>query len=384
MHARTADGGRGPGGSDEATHGPGGVGSGRHAQRQRGGGHHGRVAWHGTGRRGHGARHHRGNGRVHPLDDDTAGSRGRDRGARRLRHHRGPGLDVDHDGRSAASALRVGAAAVDPHLGPDDVNRVVDHHDRAPPTAARDAEVPEDWPADQPIPPMPEGCQEPHLEDNGVLELRRRLAVATDEERADRIRRLQERRGSASPAAALPRPPGTATSSTARGGLNTNAPAPSAAPPATPRRRRRHAAPAGRVLAAGLSASAFLGGVAVLGTHPKTSSGASGAGAADAVSDRAGLHRPAPNAPAGSPDRRRRAGGAPPRLRRLERQPSVGLRRAGAERGEQRAHRTVHPLDRERRGLPHRRPHPRRRHRRRLPTTAPPPPPAPSCSGSTC
>jgi hypothetical protein len=31
-----------------------------------------------------------------------------------------------------------------------------------------DAEIPEDWPADRPIPPMPEDCDEPHLEDNGV------------------------------------------------------------------------------------------------------------------------------------------------------------------------------------------------------------------------
>lgn len=29
-------------------------------------------------------------------------------------------------------------------------------------------EIPEDWPADKPIPPMPANCLEPHLEDNGV------------------------------------------------------------------------------------------------------------------------------------------------------------------------------------------------------------------------
>lgn len=28
--------------------------------------------------------------------------------------------------------------------------------------------VPEDWPADKPIPPMPANCREPHLEDDGV------------------------------------------------------------------------------------------------------------------------------------------------------------------------------------------------------------------------
>jgi hypothetical protein len=28
--------------------------------------------------------------------------------------------------------------------------------------------VPKDWPADKPIPPMPDGCRDPQLEDNGV------------------------------------------------------------------------------------------------------------------------------------------------------------------------------------------------------------------------
>jgi hypothetical protein len=36
------------------------------------------------------------------------------------------------------------------------------------PTTTRPPEVPEDWPAGKPLPPIPPGCREPHLEDNGV------------------------------------------------------------------------------------------------------------------------------------------------------------------------------------------------------------------------
>lgn len=35
-------------------------------------------------------------------------------------------------------------------------------------TTTRLPGVPADWPADEPIPPMPPGCQKPQLEDNGV------------------------------------------------------------------------------------------------------------------------------------------------------------------------------------------------------------------------
>ena len=35
-------------------------------------------------------------------------------------------------------------------------------------TAARPEGVPADWPANKPIPPMPAGCAQPQLEDNGV------------------------------------------------------------------------------------------------------------------------------------------------------------------------------------------------------------------------
>jgi hypothetical protein len=39
----------------------------------------------------------------------------------------------------------------------------------SPPTTSRQhIEIPEDWPADKPLPPMPANCAEPHLEDNGV------------------------------------------------------------------------------------------------------------------------------------------------------------------------------------------------------------------------
>lgn len=34
-------------------------------------------------------------------------------------------------------------------------------------TTTRPPGVPDDWPADEPIPPMPPGCQKPQLEDNG-------------------------------------------------------------------------------------------------------------------------------------------------------------------------------------------------------------------------
>jgi hypothetical protein len=36
------------------------------------------------------------------------------------------------------------------------------------PVTTRPPEVPEDWPAGKPLPPIPPGCREPHLEDNGV------------------------------------------------------------------------------------------------------------------------------------------------------------------------------------------------------------------------
>jgi hypothetical protein len=35
-------------------------------------------------------------------------------------------------------------------------------------TTTRPPGVPSDWPANKPIPPMPAGCQQPQLEDNGV------------------------------------------------------------------------------------------------------------------------------------------------------------------------------------------------------------------------
>lgn len=34
-------------------------------------------------------------------------------------------------------------------------------------TTTRPAGVPKDWPADKPIPPMPDNCRQPKLEDNG-------------------------------------------------------------------------------------------------------------------------------------------------------------------------------------------------------------------------
>jgi hypothetical protein len=36
------------------------------------------------------------------------------------------------------------------------------------PTTDRGVEIPDDWPAGKPLPPIPEHCHEPHLEDNGV------------------------------------------------------------------------------------------------------------------------------------------------------------------------------------------------------------------------
>ena len=37
-----------------------------------------------------------------------------------------------------------------------------------PTTSGQHIEIPDDWPADKPLPPMPADCAEPHLEDNGV------------------------------------------------------------------------------------------------------------------------------------------------------------------------------------------------------------------------
>lgn len=38
----------------------------------------------------------------------------------------------------------------------------------SPTTTTRPPGVPKDWPADRPIPPMPAGCRQPQLEDNGT------------------------------------------------------------------------------------------------------------------------------------------------------------------------------------------------------------------------
>jgi hypothetical protein len=40
-------------------------------------------------------------------------------------------------------------------------------------TTTRPPGVPSDWPPDKPIPPMPPGCREPQLEDNGVWNCQR-------------------------------------------------------------------------------------------------------------------------------------------------------------------------------------------------------------------
>lgn len=82
--------------------------------------------------------------------------------------------------------------------------------------------------------------------------------VDVDAERAARLQRLQARRSgsaAATPVASAPSSLGTSVG---------------AARP-TPNRvtRRRHAAPRGRVLAAGLSASAFVGGMTTIAAHPK-------------------------------------------------------------------------------------------------------------------
>jgi Flp pilus assembly pilin Flp len=37
----------------------------------------------------------------------------------------------------------------------------------AAPTTTRPVGVPNDWPANKPIPPMPDNCRQPQLEDNG-------------------------------------------------------------------------------------------------------------------------------------------------------------------------------------------------------------------------
>jgi hypothetical protein len=90
--------------------------------------------------------------------------------------------------------------------------------------------------------------------------------MSTEAERAERLRRLQERRAGAPQRAASrgQEPPPTAP--VGDGGV------PAPGPRAAAGNRRRRAAPAGRVLAAGLSATAFFGGVAALGAATKASS----------------------------------------------------------------------------------------------------------------
>jgi len=89
-----------------------------------------------------------------------------------------------------------------------------------------------------------------------------------DAARAERLRRLAEHRGAgraaAAPATDLAEPPPRRAPSPATG--RTASVAPAGTPPE--RRKRRHAAPAARVLAAGLSGSSFLFGVAALAAQP--------------------------------------------------------------------------------------------------------------------
>ena len=91
--------------------------------------------------------------------------------------------------------------------------------------------------------------------------------MGVEEDRAERLRRLQERRGAAAPRSAPPAPQPRAADADPVGAV-ASVEAAAVDRPARSGRRRRHAAPAGRVLAAGISASAFLGGMAAIGANP--------------------------------------------------------------------------------------------------------------------
>ncbi|HET9727768.1 MAG TPA: hypothetical protein VFR41_00025 [Acidimicrobiia bacterium] len=71
-----------------------------------------------------------------------------------------------------ASAVSAPAAVSEPAEPPDTEEPTTAP---APPTTnapttptTQEIEIPDDWPADKPLPPMPPNCIEPHLEDNGV------------------------------------------------------------------------------------------------------------------------------------------------------------------------------------------------------------------------
>ena len=68
-------------------------------------------------------------------------------------------------GPSATAAIVV-APAVPPGITPTSSTTATPA--LAPTTVARPLGVPADWPANEPIPPMPADCRQPQLEDNGV------------------------------------------------------------------------------------------------------------------------------------------------------------------------------------------------------------------------
>jgi len=84
------------------------------------------------------------------------------------RHHRST---TNSPGDNEGEGRRPPAAKKDPTPAPvQDGPTTSTTSTTAPPvtTTTRPRGVPADWPPDKPIPPMPPGCRQPQLEDNGV------------------------------------------------------------------------------------------------------------------------------------------------------------------------------------------------------------------------
>jgi hypothetical protein len=82
------------------------------------------------------------------------------------------------DGGAPSGPAPASAASASPAPAPAPVATVGSSTTTAAPTAATTTTtwptgVPRDWPADQPIPPMPANCRQPQLEDNGVWNCQR-------------------------------------------------------------------------------------------------------------------------------------------------------------------------------------------------------------------
>lgn len=78
-----------------------------------------------------------------------------------------PGPDVEDDTSGGSSPPKAGSGLSSGGTTTTAPPSPPTTHSGGTTTTTRPPGVPDDWPADQPIPPMPPGCQKPQLEDDG-------------------------------------------------------------------------------------------------------------------------------------------------------------------------------------------------------------------------